>query len=62
MDKIKNNNPNLTLLPKLKTDTNFYTQKSVLKRNNLPINLCETLTPKKIKKFKKIFFSLSKIK
>lgn len=63
MDKIKNNiNPNLTLLPKLKTETNFFTQKSVLKRNNLPINLCETLTPKKIKKFKKIFFSLSKIK
>ena len=63
MDKIKNNkNPNLTLLPKLKTETNFYTQKSVLKRNNLPINLCETLTPKKVKKFKKIFFSLSKIK
>ena len=63
MDKIKNNkNPNLTLLPKLRTETNFYTQRSVLKRNNLPINLCETLTPKKIKKFKKIFFSLSKIK
>ena len=63
MDKIKNNkNPNLTLLPKLKTETNFYTQKSVLKKNNLPINLCEILTPKKINKFKKIFFSLSKIK
>ena len=63
MDKIKNNkNPNLTLLPKIKTETNFFTQRSVLKKNNLPINLCEILTPKKINKFKKIFFSLSKIK
>ena len=51
---------NLTILPKLKTETNFFDQKSILKRNNLPIDLCESLNSKRIKKFKKIFSSLSK--
>ena len=49
-------------LPRLKTETGFYTQKSILKRNNLPTTLCESLSSKKIKKFRKIFSSLSKMK
>lgn len=49
-------------LPKIKTKPNFYEQKSILKRNNLPIDLCKSLTPKKIKKFKKIFLNIRKNK
>ena len=56
------NKSNLTIFPKLKTETNFYDQKSILKRHNLPINVYKSLTPNKIKQFKIIFSSLSKKK
>ena len=56
------NKNNQTYFPKLKTDTNFYDQKSILKRNNLPSDLCDSLISNKIKKFKKIFSSLTKKK
>jgi len=56
------NKNNQTYFPKLKTETNFYDQKSILRRNNLPSDLCESLISNKIKKFKKIFSSLTKKK
>ena len=56
------NKNNQTYFPKLKTETNFYDQKSILKRNNLPSDLCDSLISNKIKKFKKIFSSLTKKK
>ena len=53
------NKYNLLFLPKMKTEANYYEQKSILKRNNLPTYLCESLSSKKIKKFKKLFLSVS---
>ena len=53
-------NNKYNFLPKIKTEANFYEQKSILKRNKLPINLCESLTPKKIRKFKKIILNIRK--
>ena len=57
-----NNKREFNVLPHLKTEACFFTQKSILKRNNLPISLYESLNSKKIKKFRKIFSSLSKMK
>ena len=56
------NKSNLTLFPRLKTELNFYGQKSILQRHNLPINLYESLTPRVIKRFKKLLSSISKKK
>ena len=55
-----NNKNKFIHLPRLKTEPNFYDQKSILKRNHLPTNLCESLARNKIQKFRKIFLSISK--
>ena len=57
---MKNKNKVTICLPRLNTEPNFYEQKSILKRNNLPTNLCESLARNKIQKFRKIFLSISK--
>jgi hypothetical protein len=56
------NKSNLVIFPRLKTESNFYDQKSVLQRHKLPINIYESLTPRVIKRFKNIFSSLSRKK
>ena len=56
------NKKNFLYLPRINTEQRYLEQKSILKKNNLPINLCESLSTKKIQKFKKLFLSVTKKK
>ena len=49
-----------TGFPVIKNENNFYEQRSVLKRSHIPTSLYDSLTSSNIKKFQKMFKSISK--